>query len=227
MLISIGEAKLGELIRAQLRNNFLLEDEESAQLDEILPAALARTEACFADTINPWRDEEGKLNFNPYHTVQYCIFLYYLCHETWKQKGSVPLAAKVYGLNKMLHGWDLFYEVELPAIFMVDHPVGAVVGKATFGNFLFIQQNCTIGGNNGLYPRFGENVRFCANAMVIGDCTVGNNVILSAGACVKDQDVPDNTLVFGCSPNLVLKERPPAYFYERSLFQSHKAKLKK
>ena len=42
----------------------------------------------------------------------------------------------------------------------------------------------------------GENVRMCSNSRIIGNCRIGNNVILAAGCFVKDTDVPDCTLVF-------------------------------
>lgn len=45
-----------------------------------------------------------------------------------------------------------------------------------------------------------------SNSKVIGDCVVGSNVIIAANAYVKDQDIPSNSLVFGESPNLIIKE---------------------
>jgi serine O-acetyltransferase len=43
--------------------------------------------------------------------------------------------------------------------------------------------------------------------MILGNSKIGNNVILGAGACVKDQDIPDNSMVFGSSPNLIIKKK--------------------
>ena len=40
---------------------------------------------------------------------------------------------------------------------------------------------------------------------IIGDCKIGNNVSLSAGTLVMGQDIPDNSVVFGHSPNLTIK----------------------
>ncbi len=55
---------------------------------------------------------------------------------------------------------------------------------------------------------------------------IGDNVFISAGAFVKDQDIPNNTIVFGKSPNLILKQKPSEYFYESSLFKCHKNKTR-
>nr|WP_229026808.1 MULTISPECIES: hypothetical protein [Eggerthella] len=45
-----------------------------------------------------------------------------------------------------------------------------------------------------------------SDSKVIGDCEIGSNVIIGANAYVKDVDIPSNSLVFGQSPNLVIKE---------------------
>jgi acetyltransferase-like isoleucine patch superfamily enzyme len=54
-------------------------------------------------------------------------------------------------------------------------------------------------------------------ASVIGDGTLGDNVWLSVGATVMDQDVPSGHVVFGRSPDLVLK--PTRRDVKRDLFR--------
>lgn len=44
-----------------------------------------------------------------------------------------------------------------------------------------------------------------ANSSILGNCKIGNNVNIGAGAVVKNQNVPDNCTVFGLSPNLIIK----------------------
>jgi serine O-acetyltransferase len=46
-----------------------------------------------------------------------------------------------------------------------------------------------------------------AGSMVFGDSKIGDNVTIAVGACVKDEDIPDHSLVFGHSPNLIIKQR--------------------
>lgn len=117
------------------------------------------------------------------------------------------LADKVYYLNKVMNGCDLFYEVELPKFFKLDHPVGSVMGRAKYGEGFSFLQCCTVGNNRDIYPVIGENVRMCANSYIIGNCLIGNNVIIGAHSGVKDCDVPDDTIVFGHYPNNVFKKR--------------------
>ena len=144
--------------------------------------------------------------FNPFHSGQYCIYLYYLSNEVWKYGDSI-LADKVYYLNKIMNGCDLFYEVELPEVFMLDHPVGSVMGRAIYGERFTFGQNCTVGNNKGIYPKIGCNVKLSTHSSIIGNCHIGDNVTIGAYACVKDQDIPDNSIVFGQSPNLIIKSK--------------------
>lgn len=101
---------------------------------------------------------------------------------------------------------DIYYEVEMPEYFFVEHPLGTVVGRAQIGNGLVLYQGCTIGGNGGSYPVIGENVFLFSNAKILGKSHIGNNVLVGANTYIKDTDIPDNSLVFGQYPNLVIKK---------------------
>ncbi len=68
-------------------------------------------------------------------------------------------------------------------------------------------QNCTVGGNKGFYPTLGKNFRMMSGSKILGESNVGDNVTLAANTYVKDTDIPDNSLVFGNSPNLIIKLR--------------------
>ena len=111
-----------------------------------------------------------------------------------------------------MNGIDLFYAIELPNHFGAEHPVGTVMGRAKYGDGFFFFQGCTVGGTkdkegNILYPIIGENVRMYANSSILGKCRIGCNVQVGAGTIVKNQDVPDDSIVFGQSPNLIIKMR--------------------
>jgi serine O-acetyltransferase len=222
MDVTIGVDRLTQLLLAQLRHNFLCDEPDADVVVRAIPDVLGKVQACFGESAGKYYwTEDGRSIFNPYHSAQYSIFLYYLSHQLWARDRAEELASKVYLLNKMLSGCDLFYQVRLPEVFLTDHPVGTVLGRASYGNYLMFQQGCTVGGNNGIYPRLGEFVWLFAGATVIGASTIGNNVFVSAGAYVKDADIPDNTIVFGRSPDLVLKHEPVQYFHQRSPFRRH------
>lgn len=148
--------------------------------------------------------------FNPCHSVQYMTFLYYLSHDIYLNANIGQLCDKIYYLNKIFHSVDLFYAIELPKQFGAEHPLGSVMGRAKYGNGFFFYQGCTVGGTydkagNIHYPVIEENVKMYANSCVLGKCHIGKNVQIGAGTLVKNQDVPDDSIVFGQSPNLIIK----------------------
>lgn len=151
---------------------------------------------------------------DPLHTGQYALFLCYLANEAYL-KGDSLVACKVYYLNKALHGFDVFYEVELPNALFMEHPVGTVLGRAHYSDRLFVGQNVTVGGNKGKYPTIGENVALHAGCIIVGNSQLGNNVEVSAGTMIKDENIPNNCLVFGSSPNLIIKQRDEKEMLER------------
>lgn len=101
----------------------------------------------------------------------------------------------------------MFYEIEFPQYFALDHPVGSVMGRAKYGEGFSFTQCCTVGNNRGTYPEIGQNVKMCAYSSIIGNCHVGDNVTIGANSGIKDCDVPDNTIVFGQYPNNIFKSK--------------------
>ena len=206
MFTAIPKSEIEILLIRQLSNMFGLNEEERSLLKNVWEGGAKRLELCFKNNPNKYYHKDGDTYFNPFQSAQYNIFLYIISNEIWKA-GNPILADKIYYLNKVLNSNDLFYEVELPEYFKCDHPVGSVMGRAKYGNGFSFGQCCTVGNNNGIYPVIEENVRMCAYSSIIGNCHIGCNTILGAYASVKDQDVPSDSLVFGQSPNLIIKKR--------------------
>lgn len=184
---------------------FSITQEETKYLHAAYLEAKKRTEYCFSASTNKYYKKDGETVFNPFHSGQWCIFLYYLSNTIYTTKILTPLCDKIYYLNRMLNAVDLFYEVNLPPIFELDHPLGTVIGRGTFGNYFFFSQGCTVGNNKGFFPVFGENVKMMSNSKVIGNTFIGDNVIIAANTFIKDQNVDSNLIVFGTSPNLIFK----------------------
>ena len=148
--------------------------------------------------------------FEPLHSLTWMIFLYRISVLLYKG-GKNQEANMVYYLNKIMHGIDWFYKVELPIHFMAEHPLGSVLGKAQYGDYLFVYQGTTVGGNRKggelYYPILGNNVIMYANSTILGRSVIGNNVVVAADTYIIDEIVPDNCIVFGKSPNLVFKQK--------------------
>lgn len=201
--------ELSQLVNRQLKNFWNIE--LSKETDRCFENTLKRLEKCFSYVKNKyfWH-ENGVVAFRIEHSVQYSIFLYMLSNELFKSE-LYKEANYVYFLNKVMNSVEWFYEVELPEIFCAEHPLSSVLGKAKYGNYLMVYQGVTVGGNwkDGklYYPVLGEHVTLYANSTILGNAKIGNNVIISSGTYIKDEVIPDNAIVFGTSPNLIIKKR--------------------
>ena len=206
MRLVVPEQEIREQLERQLRSFYRLDEEELRSIDGSWENALDRIPHRFAHIKNKYYSRDGETLFDPLHGCQWTHFLYTLSNEIYRQGGVRSVCDKIYGLNRALSSADLYYEVALPDVFTFDHPLGAVMGRAEYSDYFTFSQGCTVGNNHGVYPRFGERVFMLSNSKVIGNCKVGDNVIIGANAYVKDEDIPSNSLVFGSSPNLIIKE---------------------
>jgi len=118
----------------------------------------------------------------------------------------------VYYLNKIMHSCDWFDGAKLPESFYAEHPLGSVLGRAKYGNRFFVYQGTTVGGSwdkegNLNYPVIGDHVLMYSDSKILGKAVVGDYVVLSADCTIKDEVIPMGSVVFGKSPNLVIKQR--------------------
>lgn len=206
MRLAVSESEVRTCLNRQIEALYPLDNKEVAAIDDAWDATFDRLEVCFSRIKNKYYSRDEVTFFDPLHGCQWAHFLYTLSNEIFRRGGVRSVCDKVYALNRALSSADLYYEVELPDVFTFDHPLGAVMGRAEYSNYFTFSQGCTVGNNHGVYPRFDERVFMMSNSKVVGDCRVGSNVIIAANAYVKDQDIPSNSVVFGISPNLVIKE---------------------
>ena len=202
------EDKVKSTLIHQLENFWTNIDREA--IYSCIPKALDQMQSNFsAMPMGRFRNENG-VNFNILHSVSWSIFLYRISRLLYI-KGNQYEADCVYYLNKIMNANDWYYEVQLPVHFMAEHPLGSVLGKAKYGDYLFVYQGTTIGGNrkNGklFYPKLGNNLVLYANSTILGDTVIGNNVIISANTYLINENIPNNCIVFGQSPNLVIKNK--------------------
>lgn len=221
MLITGGKELLTKRLVMQIENNFFLSFEEKETIFSEIEATLISTKECFSSINIKYFKKDENIIFDPLHSDQYGMFLYHLSRR-FANTGQNTLADKTYLLNKMLHSVDLYHQVEMPKFFLMGHPVGSVMGRAKYGNYFTFQNGCTVGMNKNVYPKIGNNVRMFANSMIIGDCEIGDNVFIAAGTIVKDTNIPSNSLVFGRSKSVIVKNRPEEYFIKNSYFEIDK-----
>ncbi len=202
-----------ELLIKQLSHYFLLNTKEKIILKKGFPEVLNRLTLNIASVKNKYFQIEEKNYFNPYHSGQYLAFLYFFSFYA-SQHHEEELADKIYYLNKTLNSTDIYHKVELPDTFFFEHSLGTVLGRAKYGEHLFVMQGCTIGGTKKGYPILGKGLCLYSNSKIIGNCTIGDHVIMASNSYIKDLDIPDNTTVFGQYPNHILKanKEPRSFF---------------
>lgn len=201
--------RLAQYVSRQL-DRFFPDDRapETAALKADVDTALERTRLCFAGIDRPKYREAGAVLFNPLHPDHYAAFLYLLANVIARRSPGNPLAFRIFYLNKAMHGLDVYPDVTLPEVFQFMHPLGAVLGHATYGNYFCVYQGCTVGSDEaGRFPVLGDGVVMYAKSSIIGPCRVGNNVVLGTGVTILGHDIPDNSLVkpvhagFEAAPN--------------------------
>ncbi|WP_201582629.1 hypothetical protein [Psychrobacter jeotgali] len=194
---------MDDLIK-KLNNFFFVSKDEVKAMLQVKEVVFQRLENCIKNIDNKYFIKDGNPYFSYIHSGQYLIFLYIFSNEISKMN-LISLKEKLYYLNKILHSVDIYPDVELPECFFLEHPMGTVLGRAEYGNNFMAMQGCTIGGDKGVYPVLGSNLKMYSNSKILGNCNIGSNVSIGADASIKNQDIQDNCLVFGQSPNLIIK----------------------
>lgn len=141
------------------------------------------------------------------------VLVFPVKYSLQKSHANTLLCEKVFYLNKLLNGIDVFYEVELPDIFLFSHPLGTVLGRASYSNHFLAYQGCTVGaarqsesGNKNIYPVLGEYCALYKGAAILGSCHVGDNCKIFAHSLLIDQDLDANQIYIGMRLNHVIKE---------------------
>ena len=191
-LLHISRGGLLDYVAAQLGSFFPDGATDlRAVLDKDLDQALARLHRCI-NAVKMWKVDE----FDYLHSSQYTIFLYYLANTIWRNQQNERVCTKLFYLNKALNGIDCFYKIAMPDIWFIGHSVGIVFADATYGNYLAVYQNSTVGKNHGAAPVLGEGVVLFPNSAIIGNCNLGPRTFLGQGQSLIDQDTPGNCIVF-------------------------------
>jgi serine O-acetyltransferase len=221
MRTSLGIPDLAAYVAGQIGAFFPDRDAFSPSgLEPWVQRVWPRVEHCFQHVRRKYFVEDGEAVFSHRHSDHYAMFLYLLSNTVHRGGGPVPLAEKLFLLNKALHGLDCYYAVELPPVFLFIHPVGTVLGNARYGDYLVVYQNVSVGADiDGVYPAFGRGVVLFSKSSVLGACEVGADVVLGAGAFVLNAAIPDRSIVVGTYPHHRVIGRPVDvvrdYFHQR------------
>jgi len=213
MILSLKAYELAHYIRSQLEAFF----PDGGPVDGIngqIDLALGRVEQCFSAIHTPYHlTPSGEVLFNHLNCDHYATLLYFLSNNLYKNGGETGLCTKLFYLNKMLHSLDVYYEVELPDIFCFAHPLGTVLGRAKYSNYLLVYQGCTVGAarDAGLearreVPELGEYLAIYKGGAILGRSTVGRNCKIAAHSVLIDMNLPPDSIYIGEPKDYVVKD---------------------
>ena len=86
--------------------------------------------------------------------------------------------------------------------FKFTHPYSTIINAHSIGKNFSCIHLTTIGKADGKRPIIGNNVTCGANVSIIGDITIGDNVIIGAGSVVV-KSVPSNCIVAGVPAKII------------------------
>lgn len=202
MIISLRSIELKNYIANQL--DFLYPDGyrlKGKDVDTAFELALDRVENCFKHiTLRGYRNENKEACFSHLHSDQYSQFLYFFSNSLWNVSQNSKLCSKLINLNKALNGMFYSYKCKLPDIFLFAHPVGSIIGNASYSDGLVIFQNVTINTGNDLggidtTPKLGKGLFLGAGAKIIGEKPIGNRVSIGVDAMVYNKEISDDIVV--------------------------------
>ena len=105
--------------------------------------------------------------------------------------------------------------------FFIDHGEGVVIGETTIiGDDVLIYQQVTLGGTGKdlgkRHPTIGNNVIIGAGAKVLGNINIGDNVVIGAGSVVT-KDIPAWSFAAGnpCKVIRKITEEDKEFYYKQ------------
>lgn len=209
MELSLSRTDLISYLKCQTERFF--PDQYSFAGEDVVKAvdlALDRLEYCYKFINRPAYCRNGQTYFSHLHSDQYSQFLYYLMNSLWKLSQNRPICDKLIQLNRMMSGSFFTYNAGLPDIFYWTHPVGTVLGNATYGNFFSCRHNCTVATQdkldaNGKSLSIGKGLFLGPDAAIYTrDIQIGNRVVIGAGTTIfKDKKIDSDTLVINKEGN--------------------------
>lgn len=157
------------------------------------------------------RDPAAKSTFEVLLTYPglHALMVHRVAHFLYK-KNFFLLARIISQISRFLTGIEIHPGAKIGRGVFIDHGTGVVIGEtAEIGDNVTIYQGVTLGGTGKekgkRHPTIGNNVVISAGAKVLGSFTIGDNVKIGAGSVVL-KPVPSNCTVVGVPGKIVKKD---------------------
>jgi serine O-acetyltransferase len=144
-----------------------------------------------------------------FHAIQFHRFAHWL----WKSRLRF-LGRLVSQLSRFLTGIEIHPGAKIGSGFFIDHGMGVVIGETSeIGDNVTLYHGVTLGGTSWKkekrHPTIGNNVIVGAGAAVLGPIRVGDGARIGSGSVVIGE-VPPNTTVVGIPGKVVYGQRADA-----------------
>ena len=141
----------------------------------------------------------------------HAVWLYRLAHWLWRYN-RLFLGRLVSHINRWLTDVEIHPGAKIGRRVFIDHGMGIVIGETTeVGDDVLIYSGVVLGGTSlekvKRHPTIGNNVIVGAGAIVLGPITVGDNAKIGAGSVVV-RPVPAGATVVGVAAQIVDSSRP-------------------
>ncbi len=119
-----------------------------------------------------------------------------------------PIAYILHKLNAILCGCVIGINANFGKRLIILHSVGIVINSAMVaGDDVTIESGVVIGAEKGKSPCIGDRIFFGSGAKVVGDISIGNDVLVGANAVVV-KSVPASVVVGGVPAKVIRVSGP-------------------
>lgn len=127
-------------------------------------------------------------------------------YKDHKDKNN-KLLAYIYGMKA--NRYSSKYNLELYGKYgknlRIWHGNIIINGHAVLGDNVQLHGNNCIGEKNGKAPNIGDNVDIGFGAVILGDVSIANNVIIGANAVVTKSFLEEGVVIAGCPAKIIKK----------------------
>jgi len=171
------------------------------------------------ETVRVYRERDPAAHSNLEVLLCYpglhAVLFHRVAHGFWT-RGWRTSGRFISHIGRFLTGIEIHPGARLGRRFVIDHGMGVVIGEtAVVGDDVYIYHQVTLGGTSSVrakrHPTVGNNVIIGAGAKVLGDIEIGDGARVGANAVVVAA-VPAGTTVVGIPARPVERtERKPRF----------------
>lgn len=142
------------------------------------------------------------------HNLKY-MFYFRIAQNTNIKLLKKIIRARLYLLGRK-YGIEILPSAKIGPGFYIGHPYNITINQdSIIGKNVNIMKGATIGmenrGKRRGCPKIGDNVYIGINSTIVGNITIGNDVLISPNTFVN-LDIPDHSIVIGNPCKITFRE---------------------